>query len=135
MTNVIDRTEDLVGQLTALVDNIKKNAPTERDALNEAEGALVELKKLRDEKLLRPIAGLGYRQYPRLREEVGSLSGAVSRTITKPTDAQGRRYGELVTETGGVQQELQGIVSGRIAKLNTLLKNLPHIIVRGGAIM
>ena len=135
VTSVIDRTEDLMGQLTSLVDNIKKNAPNERDALNEAEGALVELRKLRDEKLLRPIQGLGYRQYPRLREEVGSLSGAVGRTITKPTDAQGRRYGELVTETGTVQQELQGIVTGRIARLNTLLKNLPHIIVRGGAIM
>jgi hypothetical protein len=34
-----------------------------------------------------------------------------------------------------VQQELQGIVTGRIARLNGLLKNLPHIIVRGGAIM
>ena len=121
--------------MRALVDNIRKNAPNEREALGEAEGALVELKKLRDEKLLRPIQGLGYRQYPRLREEVGSLSGAVSRTITKPTDAQGRRHGELVTETGAVQQELQGIVNGRIAKLNALLKNLPHIIVRGGAIM
>lgn len=135
VTMVIDRTEDLMGQLTALVENIRKNAPNEREALNEAEGALVELRKLRDEKLLRPIQGLGYRQYPRLREEVGSLSGSVSRTITKPTDAQGRRFGELVTETGAVQQELQGIVNGRIAKLNSLLKNLPHIIVRGGAIM
>lgn len=135
VTTIIDRTEDLIGQLTSLVDNIRKNAPNEREALNEAEGALVDLKKLRDEKLLRPIQGLGYRQYPRLREEVGSLSGAVSRTVTRPTDAQGRRHGELVVETGAVQQELQGIVNGRIAKLNGLLKNLPHIIVRGGAIM
>jgi hypothetical protein len=135
VTNIIDRSEDLIGQLTALVDNIRKNAPNEREALNEAEGALVELKKLRDEKLLRPIPGLGYRQYPRLREEVGSLSGSVSRTITRPTDAQARRHTELVTETGTVQQELQGIVNGRIAKLNGLLKNLPHIILRGGAIM
>jgi hypothetical protein len=135
VTTVIDRTEDLIGQLTSLVDNIRKNAPNERAALIEAEGALVELRKLRDEKLLRPIQGLGYRQYPRLREEVGSLSGAVSRTITRPTDAQGRRYGELVTETGTVQQELQGIVSGRIARLNDLLKNLPHVIVGGRIIM
>ena len=135
VTNVIDRSEDLIGQLTSLVDNIRKNAPNEREALNEAEGALVELKKLRDEKLLRPIPGLGYRQYPRLREEVGSLSGSVSRTITRPTDSQARRTTELVTETGTVQKELQGIVDGRIAKLNALLKNLPHIIVRGGAIM
>jgi hypothetical protein len=46
-----------------------------------------------------------------------------------------RRHGELVGETGQVQTELQGIINGRIARLNELLKNLPHIIVRGGAIM
>lgn len=135
VTTVIDRADDLIAQLSALVENIRRNAPNEREALNEAEGALVELRKLRDEKLARPIQGLNYRQYPRLREEVGSLAGAVSRTITRPTDAQGRRYGELVTETDAVRQELQGIVNGRIAKLNGLLRNLPHIIVRGGAIM
>jgi hypothetical protein len=28
VTNVIDRTKDLLGQLTTLVDNIRKNAPT-----------------------------------------------------------------------------------------------------------
>ena len=105
------------------------------DAILAGERNPEELVKLRDEKLLRPIPGLGYRQYPRLREEVGSLSGSVSRTITRPTDSQARRTTELVTETGTVQKELQGIVDGRIAKLNALLKNLPHIIVRGGAIM
>jgi hypothetical protein len=135
VTMIIDRTNDLMTQLTALVENIRRNAPNEREALNEAEAALVDLRKLRDEKLLRPIQGLGYRQYPRLREEVQSLSGAVGRTVTRPTDAQASRHGELVTEAGQVQQELQGIVNGRIAKLNGLLKNLPHIIIRGGAIM
>ena len=135
VTVVIDRADDLIGQLDALVQNIRKNAPDERDALNQAEGALVELRRLRDEKLQRPLAGLGYRQYPRLREEVNSLTGAVSRTITKPTDAQVLRHSELATETGQIQTELQAIISGRIARLNEMLKNLPHIIVRGGGIM
>jgi photosystem II stability/assembly factor-like uncharacterized protein len=135
VTMVIDRTNDLMTQLTALIENIRRNAPGEREALNEAEAALVDLRKLRDEKLLRPLQGLGYRQYPRLREEVNSLQGAVARTVTRPTDAQALRHGELVSETTQVQQELQGIVTGRIAKLNGLLKNLPHILIRGGAIM
>lgn len=126
---IVERTDDLIGQLDALVQNIRKNAPNEREALNQAEGALVELKNLRDEKLQRPLAGLGYRQYPRLREEVGSLAGAVSRSITKPTDSQSRRHGELVEETGQVQTVLQGIIDGRIARLNELLKNLPHVLV------
>jgi hypothetical protein len=135
VTAVVDRTDDLIRQLTALVENIRRNAPNERDALGEAESALVELRKLREEKLLRPLQGLGYRQYPRLREEVNSLYGAVTRTITKPTDAQVSRHTELVGETSEVQQELQAIVNGRIARLNEMLKNLPHVLVGGRIVM
>jgi hypothetical protein len=134
VTVVIDRTNDLIRQLTALVENIRRNAPNEREALAEAEGALSDLRKLRDEKLLRPLPGLGYRQYPRLREEVGSLAGSVNGAVAKPTDAQTQRHGELVAETSQAQQELNGIINGRIAKLNNLLKNLPHVIT-GGIIM
>jgi hypothetical protein len=135
VNQILERTNSLITQLTALVDNIKRNAPNEKEALNEAEVSLKELRDFRDTKLARPIAGLGYRQYPRLREEVQSLSGSISRSYNRPTDAQVSRRVELVTETGAVQQELTGIVSTRIAKLNQLLKNLPHIMLPGGQIM
>ena len=135
VTGVIDRTDDLIRQLTALVENIRRNAPNERAALGEAEAALVDLRKLRDEKLLRPLQGLGYRQYPRLREEVSSLYGAVTRTVTKPTDAQLSRQTELTGETTQVQQELQAIMNGRITKHNEMLRNLPHVLVGGRIVM
>ncbi len=135
VTSVIDRNTDLMRQLTALVENIRRNAPTEKEALNEAESALGELKALRDEKLLRPIQGLGYRQFPRLREEVTSLYGSVSRAVSRPTDAQVTRSGELQTEAVTTQGDQQKIIDTRIAKLNQLLKNLPHIVVPGGSIM
>ncbi|MFN8572427.1 MAG: hypothetical protein U0132_10250 [Gemmatimonadaceae bacterium] len=135
VTSVIDRNSDLLRQLTALVENIRRNAPNEKEALNEAESALSELKSLRDEKLLRPIQGLGYRQFPRLREEVTSLYGSVARSVSRPTDAQVTRTGELQTEAVATQGEQQKIVDTRIARLNQLLKNLPHIVVPGGSIM
>jgi hypothetical protein len=133
VTTVIDRTNDLIRQLSALTDNLRRNAPNEKEAMAEAEGALSDLRKLRDEKLLRPLPGLGYRQYPRLREEVQTLYGNVTRPLARPTDPQVLRQGELTTETTQVQQELNTVISGRIAKLNGLLKNLPHII--SGAII
>jgi hypothetical protein len=131
VNGVIDRTNDLIRQLTSLAENLRRNAPNEKEALAETEGALADLKKLRDEKLLRPLPGLGYRQYPRLREEIQSLYGNVSRPMARPTDPQVLRQGELVTETTQVQQELNTVISGRIAKLNTLLKNLPHVLALG----
>ena len=135
LTTVIDRNSDLMRQLTAVAENLRRNAPNEKEALNEAESALKELKSLRDETLLRPIQGLGYRQYPRLREEITTLYSSVSRSISRPTDPQVQRSGELAVESATATAAQQTIVDTRIAKLNQLLKNLPHVMVPGGAIM
>jgi hypothetical protein len=45
------------------------------------------------------------------------------------------RQRELLDETSAVNSELQSIVNGRIAKLNELLKNTPHVLVGGRTIM
>ncbi|MGQ0537368.1 MAG: hypothetical protein ACT4R6_00355, partial [Gemmatimonadaceae bacterium] len=108
---------------------------TLRAALTEAESALKEVQMLREAKLQRPVQGLSYRQYPRLQNEVQSLYGSVSRAYNKPTDAQQLRRRELLEEASAVNGELQAIVNGRIAKLNDLLKNTPHVIVGGRTIM
>ncbi|MBK8248949.1 MAG: hypothetical protein IPK85_16350 [Gemmatimonadetes bacterium] len=135
VSGILNRTNNLMNQLTGLIDNIKRNAPNEREALNEAETSLKELREFRDTRITRPIQGLGYRQYPRLLQEVQSLSGSVSRGISRPTDAQVDRQGELVKETSDTQQQLNTIVNTRISKLNQLLKNLPHIVLPGGGII
>jgi hypothetical protein len=135
VTSMIDRSNDLLRQLTSLSENLRRNAPNEKGALAQADSALAQVKQLRDEKLMRPLAGLGYRQFPRLREEVTALYGMVSRSVSRPTDPQVGRSTELASEARQVQQELQAIVNGRIAKLNQLLAKLPHVIVAGGAIM
>jgi hypothetical protein len=47
-------------------------------ALTEIDGALRDLRQFRDSVLARPVGGLGYRQYPRLREEdVDGIAGAL----------------------------------------------------------
>jgi photosystem II stability/assembly factor-like uncharacterized protein len=134
VTRVLARTNNLMQQLTNLNTVLRRNAPTEKAAIEEARGTLDELRDFRDSRLARPLAGLGYRQYPRLREEVQSLYGSVTRSLARPTDPQMLRKGELDSETGAAEQRLNGIVNGRIAKLNALLKNLPHIIIAGGGI-
>jgi hypothetical protein len=131
---VLSRTNNLMQQLTNLGGVLRQNAPTEKAAIEETRGALDELREFRDAQLARPLAGLGYRQYPRLREEVQSLYGSVTRSLTRPTDPQMLRKGELDTETGAAEQKLNGILTGRIAKLNAMLKSLPHIIIAGGGI-
>lgn len=134
VNRIVSQTEGLVRQLTEVGGNLRRNAASEREAIAEARAALTELTEFKDTDLERPLQGLGYRQYPRLSEEVRSLYGQVTRSLSRPTDAQVGRYGELTAETEAAQAKLNAIVNGRIAKLNELLKDLPHIIVPGGRI-
>jgi hypothetical protein len=141
VNGTVDRANDLIRQLTNLTETLRRASAsnggeqTLRNALTEAEAALKEVRTLRDEKLVRPMQGLGYRQYPRLQNEVQSLYGSVVRSYTRPTDPQQLRRRELVDESAAVTGELQGIVNGRIARLNDLLKNTPHVLIGGRTIM
>ena len=85
------------------------------------------LKKLRDEQMVRPVPGLGYRQYPRLREEVQSVYGMVTRPPYKPTDGQALRTRELGEETSKVVDDLNRILTDQVGKLNQLLASTPRI--------
>lgn len=134
VTRIVARTNNLMQQLTNLGTTLRQNAPTERAAIDEARGTLDELREFRDTQLARPLAGLGYRQYPRLREEVQSLYGSVIRSLTRPTDPQMLRKGEVTADTDAAETRLNVIINGRVTKLNAMLKDLPHIVVAGGRI-
>jgi hypothetical protein len=97
-------------------------------ALQAVNAAQARLKTFRDDKLARPLQGLGYRQYPRLREEIQSLAGAVGRPLQKPTDPQLLRLRELTDETTAIEGELQAIVTTDIARVNQLLSGTPHVV-------
>src|SRR6202008_3294043 len=97
-----NRSNHLIRQLTNLTETLRRASAgangdqSLKTALAEAEAALKELRTLRDEKLVRPIQGLGYRQYPRLANEVQSLYGSVTRSYNRPTDPQVARQRELL---------------------------------------
>jgi hypothetical protein len=134
VNGLVARTSNLIEQLTNLAATLRQNAPDQREAIQTTQTALQELRDFRDSRLARPLPGLGYRQYPRLREEVQSLYGMVSRSLTRPTDAQILRTGELESETTAAEARLGALVNGPIARLNALLKDLPRIVVPGGRI-
>ena len=87
-----------------------------------------ELRHFRDSVLVRPLAGLGYRQYPRLREEATTVAGMVSRPMMPPTAGELLRMGELKTEADQAQARLDGIIQNRVLKINQALAGTPHVI-------
>ena len=126
---VIDATVDLTEQLEGAKDQIEHADDDEKEALAESVGtALQEVKALQD-KLQRPIPGLGYRQYPRLREELRSLSRAILGATSKPNKGQLTRLEELEAETETLVGEYNQILRTTIRELNQMLGAYPRILV------
>jgi len=136
---MIDQTDGVARQLASLNVTLRPSSSRARDstavqqqsaatALQAVVAAQARLKAFRDEKLVRPLAGLQYRQYPRLREEIQSLAAVVSRPEEQPTDPQMRRLRELTDETAALEAELQAILGGEVARVNQLLEGTPHVV-------
>jgi hypothetical protein len=134
VNRVIGAVDDLVRQMTALQTNLRAAAagaaPQNRDqALTEIGSALGDLRHFRDSVLARPVNGLGYRQYPRLREEAQSVAGMIARPMLGgPTAGELQRSGELKGENDAAQTRLDGIVQTRVMRINQLLAGSPHLI-------
>ena len=93
------------------------------------DAALKAIQDLRDDDMARPYPGMGYRQYPRIREEINSLYGAISRAPFPPTEGQALRMRELAQELDGAVAKLNQIQSDQIAKINDAMKAQPFITV------
>jgi photosystem II stability/assembly factor-like uncharacterized protein len=140
VAEVVNQVDDLMRQLTALSEQLRPAAgrgagPSQQGAAQSAAAAAVttamnKLKAFRDDELARPLPGLGYRQYPRLREEVQTLSGMIGRAPAPPTDPQMLRAKELESETAQAEAKLQAIVNEDIGKVNSLLSGMPHVVTR-----
>jgi hypothetical protein len=130
IARVIAGVDDLSRQLTA-VQGALRAAPGVTNgavALTEIGSALRDLRQFRDSVLARPLAGLGYRQYPRLREEAQTVSGMIARPQWPVTAGEKVRAGELGVETTDAQGRLDALTRERIGRINELLKGSPHII-------
>jgi photosystem II stability/assembly factor-like uncharacterized protein len=147
---VVERTSDLIQQLTALQERLKKspaarvtsgaasNAPAApapqlsgaaKEIFDLVTATLDAAKKLLEDELIRPYPSMGYRQYPRLREEIQSLSGAVSRTAARPTDPEMLRLKELQQELDADVAKLNRIQTEQVGKINEAMRNAPFIQV------
>ncbi|MEP7380336.1 MAG: hypothetical protein ABI910_01550 [Gemmatimonadota bacterium] len=133
VTRVVANTDDILTQLANLQATLghaprTANTPT---VLAQVDSTIKDLRHFRDSVLARPLQGLGYRQYPRLREEVQSVSGSVSRTQWPVTAGEQLRSTELKGETDEAQGRLDQIITLRVGKINALLAGTEHVITPG----
>ena len=113
-----------------LADTPFRETHYKRQVLAELDVTLKELKQFKDSVLARPLPGLGYRQYPRLREEVQTVSGMISRPMMPPTAGEMLRSTELGGEANQAQVRLDAIIKTHVVKINDLLKGTPHVLIQ-----
>jgi hypothetical protein len=134
VNRIVNSVDDVARQLTALQTTLRaaprdSSSANALQALTEVGISLAQLKQFKDSVLARPLPGLGYRQYPRLREEVQTISGMVSRPMMPPTAGELLRSGELAAEGNQAQARFDGIMQDHVMKINDLLKGTPHVMV------
>jgi hypothetical protein len=91
--------------------------------------ALESLRRFRDDELTRPMPGLGYRQYPRLREDVQSLAGYLGRGVRAPNDGEVARMKDLTALVDQAVAKVNAIIAKDIAAINDAMKSAPRIAV------
>jgi len=132
VNELIDTVVDLNEQLEGLQGRLEDSQVEDLEQIVEQTGtAMQELEEL-DNKLRRPFPNMGYRQYPRLSEELRSLNGNILGAQARPTEGQLQVLDELDQEASERIAELNEIIATTIAELNELLVTFPKIMVGWG---
>jgi hypothetical protein len=75
---------------------------------------------------------MGYRQYPRLSEQLSFVSRGITQAQARPTEGQLQVLDEVAAAIRQEEGTLQAIIQGPIAELNRLLEGQDRILVGGG---
>ncbi|MDZ7647746.1 MAG: hypothetical protein U5K54_11510 [Cytophagales bacterium] len=128
---LINRTDETIKQLTELKQRIESagnESGVDKSTQGQIDEAIKKLKEYEDEVLRRPPPNMGYRQRPRLKEEISDLADAVDGATARPTQPQLNRLGELNQETEEATTQLNRIIEENIIPINEKVKNLPQVI-------
>ncbi len=144
VNRIVATTDNVLQQLTRLQEQLRRPAaadsalagsdsaapPTSSNpaVVRDIAAAITDLRHFRDSVLARPLPRLGYRQYPRLREEVQTVTGMIARPMLPPTAGETLRAGELGVEVAQAQTRLDRILEDRVSAINRSLAGTPHVI-------
>jgi hypothetical protein len=126
-TAIVDRVDSIIAQLTAIDGQLPRQNPPAY--ATQVKNVLEGLKLLRDNDIARPLPGLGYRQYPRLREDVQSLAGSFGRGFRAPNEGELQRMKDLTARVEEIAAAVNVYITGRIPAINEAMKAAPRIAV------
>lgn len=124
-----DQTIKQLGELKQRIQSAGENSGVDPAVNGQIDDAVKSIREFEDDVLRRPPPNMGYRQKPRLREEISSLFGAIDEATARPTTPQLGRSTELAQEGQQAASQLEKILQDKVAPLNDKTKNLPQIVV------
>ena len=118
--SVMKQLDDLAGTLSGAGDDAS--------LVGEIRAAREEVQGVSDTYLRRPPPRMGYRQRPRVSEELRSLMGAIGNVQAPPTQPQLARLEQIRGEAQEAMDALQRVLDTTIRELNEKLGDRPHIM-------
>ncbi len=125
---VIDRTSDLITQLTSLDGVLAKQRPVPA-VRGQVKKAIDALTAFRDTEVTRPTPAMNYRMYPRLREDLQSLGGYINRGFKAPNAGELERMKDLAVLVDQAVSKLNGMIAGDIAAINKAMNASPRVLI------
>jgi len=119
---------DLNGQVGDLLESIEGKALTNEEQVRSTAGEAQRQLTTLETEVRRPVGGMGYRDWPRLVEQLRTVAGAMRGPQARPTEGQLEVLTEVEAAAAQRANELSDIVNGVIADLNDLLEGAPKII-------
>ena len=122
---LIDQFGSVIEQLSIFRTKFESNSKNKSKIIDTHD----KLSAYKDEHLMRPPPSMGYRQRPRLREEIRSLMRAIDNTTNPPTIPQLERIESLKLELNNHQMEMKNFEKS-VNQINNSNASLPQIILR-----
>jgi hypothetical protein len=121
---LVTMNDQIEGLLEALRGKDLSNGAEIRRQARTAQEAIEAL----ENDLRRPPPRMGYRQYPRLSEQLGFVARGIAQAQARPTEGQLRVLEDLEGEIGAKAVELQELIDGPVGDLNRLMGGQPRIM-------
>jgi len=128
LSDMIGAMGDLTGQVDGLLSTIEGKGLPNSAAIQQKAGEAKEKLGALDNEVRRPPNGMGYRDWPRLLEQLRFVAGGINGAQARPTEGQLEVLTEVEQATQRRAAELTTIINTTISELNQLLQGQPKIL-------
>ena len=128
INDMVNTLIDLDQQVDGLLESIDGKELSNEEAIRSKAGEAKDQMGALENELRRPPPRMGYRQWPRLSEQIGTVARGIGQAQARPTAGQLEVMSEIEVQAEQRANELTTLINTTIAELNELLGEAPKIM-------